>query len=71
MLEDVSNAESSGEAFDPAFEELQVRSVSQTYGVQTIGFSAGDVARSRTALGVCVLVMANQRLPVRITGLLD
>jgi hypothetical protein len=71
MLEDVGNAESGGKSFDPAFEELQVRSVSQAYGIQTIGFSAGNVPWGRTTLGVCVLVMANQSLPVRITGLLD
>jgi hypothetical protein len=71
MLEDVDNAEGGGKSFDPAFEELQVRSVSQAYGIQTIGLSAGNVARSGTALGVCVLVMADQSLPVRITGSLD
>jgi hypothetical protein len=71
MLENVSDAESSREAFDPAFEELQVRGVSEAYGIQTIGFSAGHVTRSRTALGVCILVMAYQRLPVSITGSLD
>jgi hypothetical protein len=67
----VGNAESGGKSFDPAFEELQVRSVSQAYGIQTIGLGAGHVTRSRTTLGVCVLVMADQSLPVRITGSLD
>jgi hypothetical protein len=67
----VGNAESGGKSFDPAFEELQVRSISHAYGIQTIGFSAGNVAGGRTALGVCVLVMADQSLPVRITGPLD
>jgi hypothetical protein len=71
MLEDVGNAETSREAVNPAFEELQVGSVSQAHGVETIGFGPRDIARSRTALGIRVLVMADQRLPVRVTGSFD
>jgi hypothetical protein len=71
MLEDVGDAESRGQAFDPAFEQLQVGSVSQAYGVETIGLRPRYVARSRAALGIRVLMMADQRLPVNFTGSLD
>jgi hypothetical protein len=71
MLEDVGDAESSGQAFDPAFEQLQVGSVSQAYRVETISFGSRYVARSRAALGIGILMMADQRLPVNITGSLD
>jgi hypothetical protein len=71
MLEDVGDAESSRQLFDPAFDELQIRRVSQVQGIETIGFGTGYVARSGSAFGVGVLVMADQRLPVGITGSLD
>ena len=71
MLEDVGDAESRGQALDSSFEELQVASVSEAYRVETFGFGPGYVARSRAALGVRILMMADQRLPVSITGSLD
>jgi hypothetical protein len=71
MFEDVGDAESRGQSFNPGFQELQIGSVSKSHRVEAIGFAPGNVAWSRPALGVCVLMMADQRLPVGVTGLLD
>jgi hypothetical protein len=71
MLEDVDDAKSGGETLDPAFQELQVGSVSQAHGIETVGFAPGDVAGSRPAGRVCILMVTDQCLPVGVTCLLD
>jgi hypothetical protein len=71
MLEDVGDAERGWQAFDLGFEELQVWGVRHVHGVETIGFGPGHVTRRGAAFRICVFVMADQRLPVRVTGSLD
>jgi hypothetical protein len=71
MLENVDDAKGSGETFDPAFQQLQVRSVSEAHGIETVSFAPGNVAGSRAARRVRILVVADQRLPVGVTGSLD
>jgi hypothetical protein len=71
MLEDVGDAKGRRKAFNPAFQKLQIRSVAEAHGIETVSFAPGNVAGSRAARWVGVLVVADQRLPVSITGSLD
>jgi hypothetical protein len=71
MLENVSDTEGGGEPFDPGLDQPQVGRGSKTGGIQSLGFSAGDVTRGRATLGIRILVVPDQRLPVGVTRPLD
>ena len=55
----------------PGLDQRQSRNVSEAELIQSLGLAARDVARGRAARGICIFVMANQRLPVFVAGALD
>ena len=71
MLENVGDADSGRQPFDSRLDQLQIARIGETDGGQPLGLEFGHITGSWTAGGVRVLMVTDQRLPMRVTRSLD
>src|SRR4051812_4043076 len=71
MLEDMGDTNSGWEPLDPGFLQLQVGCIAEPDGIEPLSLSLGHITGSRAAFRIRVLVVPDQRLPVRVTRPLD